>query len=78
MYRLNLILLSILLIISSICMAQNIQVITYNIRLNIAEDGVNAWPNRSKQVGPLLNFHKPARVALQESWIEKLEPLQTQ
>jgi endonuclease/exonuclease/phosphatase family metal-dependent hydrolase len=78
MQRIKLIFLASLLVVSSITRAQNIQVITYNIRLNTPDDGTNAWPNRSKQVGALLNFHSPDVFGLQEALIGQIEDLQAQ
>ena len=68
----------ILLFICNTIVAQNIQVITYNIRLNTPDDGINAWPNRSKQVAALLNFHEPDIFGLQEAFIGQIEDLQAQ
>jgi endonuclease/exonuclease/phosphatase family metal-dependent hydrolase len=67
-----------LLFICNAIVAQNIQVITYNIRLNTPDDGINAWPNRSKQVAALLNFHEPDIFGLQEAFIGQIEDLQAQ
>lgn len=57
--------------------AQNIRVITYNIRFNNPDDGVNAWPNRSSQVAALLEFHQADIFGLQEALIGQIEDLQT-
>jgi endonuclease/exonuclease/phosphatase family metal-dependent hydrolase len=78
MYRLKNIFLAALLCVSCSAIAQNIQVISYNIRLNTASDGINAWPNRNKQVGALLNFHGPDVFGLQEAFIGQIEDLQAQ
>lgn len=59
-------------------MAQNIHVITYNIRYNNSGDGVNAWPNRSKDVAALLDFHKADVFGLQEALIGQIEDIQKQ
>jgi endonuclease/exonuclease/phosphatase family metal-dependent hydrolase len=58
-------------------MAQNLRIITYNIRYNNAGDGVNAWPNRSDQVAALLDFHQAEIFGLQEALIGQIEDLQT-
>lgn len=65
-----------LLFATHFAMAQNLRVITYNIRLNIASDGINAWPNRSDQVAALLDFHQAEIFGLQEAKIEQIEDLQ--
>jgi endonuclease/exonuclease/phosphatase family metal-dependent hydrolase len=59
-------------------MAQNLQIITYNIRYNNPGDGVNAWPNRSKDVAALLDFHKADIFGLQEALIGQIEDIQAQ
>ena len=63
--------------ISNLIMAQSIQVITYNIRYNNPDDGINAWPNRSKDVAALLSFHKADVFGLQEALIGQIEDIQS-
>ena len=57
-------------------MAQNIRIITYNIRYNNPGDGINAWPNRSTQVAALLDFHQAEIFGLQEALIGQIEDIQ--
>jgi endonuclease/exonuclease/phosphatase family metal-dependent hydrolase len=57
-------------------MAQNIQIITYNIRFSNPADGINAWTNRSKEVIALLEFHQPDVFGLQEALIGQIEDIQ--
>ncbi|MBV5315315.1 MAG: endonuclease/exonuclease/phosphatase family protein [Prolixibacteraceae bacterium] len=57
-------------------MAQNIRIITYNIRYNNPGDGINAWPNRSAQVAALLDFHQAEIFGLQEALIGQIEDIQ--
>ncbi|MFH1194260.1 MAG: endonuclease/exonuclease/phosphatase family protein [bacterium] len=40
---------------------------TYNIRLDLASDGVNAWSNRKDNLVRLIKFHKADIVGLQEA-----------
>ena len=47
-----------LMLTVNFAMAQNLRVLTYNIRMNTPADGENAWPKRSNQVSALLDFHK--------------------
>lgn len=68
----------ILLLVSNLTMAQNLRVITYNIRLNTPSDGVNAWPNRSDQVSALLDFHQAEIFGLQEAFIGQIEDIHAQ
>lgn len=55
--------------------AQEMNVITYNIRYNNPGDGENAWPNRKEMVAQLLKFHEPDIFGLQEAMIEQIEDL---
>lgn len=59
-------------------LAQNIRVITYNIRYNNPGDGVNAWPNRSQWVGGLLDFYQADVFGLQEALIGQIEDIHQQ
>ncbi|RPD50269.1 endonuclease/exonuclease/phosphatase family protein [Hymenobacter sediminis] len=34
-----------------------LRVATYNLRLNVASDGINAWPNRKEMVKSLVRYH---------------------
>ena len=72
----NQIVVVLLLFASNLCMAQNLRIITYNIRLNTPDDGINAWPNRSDQVAALLDFHQAEIFGLQEAKIEQIEDIQ--
>ena len=67
-----------LLLASNLIMAQNIRVITYNIRFNNPDDGINAWPNRSNQVAALLDFHQADLFGLQEALIGQIEDIHAQ
>jgi endonuclease/exonuclease/phosphatase family metal-dependent hydrolase len=51
--------------------AQNIQhveltVMTYNIRMNTSDDGINTWPNRIGKVTGLISKQQPSVFGLQE------------
>lgn len=67
-----------LLLTSNLIMAQNVRIITYNIRYNNPDDGINAWPNRSSQVSALLDFHQADIFGLQEALIGQIEDIQAQ
>lgn len=62
----------------NLTIAQNIRIITYNIRLNTPVDGINAWPNRSSQVAALLEFHQADIFGLQEALINQIEDIYAQ
>ena len=68
----------ILIFASNIIMAQQINIISYNIRFNNPGDGVNAWPNRSSQVAALLSFHQADIFGLQEALIGQIEDIHAQ
>ncbi len=68
----------ILVFVSNLAIAQNVRVITYNIRFNNPDDGVNAWTNRSKDVAALLDFHKADIFGLQEALIGQIEDIKKQ
>ncbi len=48
-------------------LAQQMNVVSYNIRFNNPGDGVNAWPNRIEMVTGLLKFHEADIFGLQEA-----------
>ena len=52
-----------------------INVITYNIRLNVASDGINAWPNRKDNVKALVKFHDADILCVQEALPEQFDAL---
>jgi endonuclease/exonuclease/phosphatase family metal-dependent hydrolase len=67
-----------LMFICNIVMAQNLRIITYNIRMNTPSDGENTWPRRSNQVSALLDFHQADIFGLQEALIGQIEDIQAQ
>lgn len=67
-----------LILVSNLLSAQNIRIITYNIRYNNAGDGINAWPNRSQQVAALLEFHQADIFGLQEALIGQIQDIHKQ
>lgn len=54
---------------------QPINIITYNIRLNVASDGVNAWPNRKDNVKALVKFYDADILCVQEALPEQFDYL---
>jgi endonuclease/exonuclease/phosphatase family metal-dependent hydrolase len=70
------ILLVMLILAGNFAMAQNLRMISYNIRLNIASDGINAWPNRSDQVCALLDYHQAEIFGLQEALIDQIKDVE--
>jgi endonuclease/exonuclease/phosphatase family metal-dependent hydrolase len=60
-------LLSIVLFLAIACPAQELKVMTYNIRFDNPADGVNAWPNRKTRVFDLLKEYDPDILGVQEA-----------
>ncbi|MFO7622407.1 MAG: endonuclease/exonuclease/phosphatase family protein [Bacteroidales bacterium] len=49
--------------------------VTYNIRMNTPDDGINAWPLRKDIVAGLLKFHKADIFGVQEALPEQMDDL---
>ncbi|NJC28032.1 glycerophosphodiester phosphodiesterase family protein [Neolewinella antarctica] len=45
---------------------QGLRVMTYNVRLDVASDGENAWPNRKEFLATQIEFHAPDVLGTQE------------
>ena len=52
---------------------QTCKIISYNIRLDTEDDGVNAWPLRKERVVKLLKSYKPDVFGLQEAMFHQME-----
>jgi endonuclease/exonuclease/phosphatase family metal-dependent hydrolase len=50
-------------------------IITYNIRMNTPNDGVNAWPLRKEKVAGLLKFYQADIFNVQEALPEQMDDL---
>lgn len=70
----NLILL--LLLIPASLFAQQMNIVSFNIRYNTPNDGENAWPNRIEMASALLKFHDADIFGLQEALIGQIEDIQ--
>ncbi|MHC0440089.1 endonuclease/exonuclease/phosphatase family protein [Flavobacterium sp. 3-210] len=46
---------------------QNLKIMTYNIRLDVASDGENAWPNRKDYFASQIQFYSPDIFGVQEA-----------
>jgi endonuclease/exonuclease/phosphatase family metal-dependent hydrolase len=51
-------------------------IISFNIRYNTANDGINAWPNRVEMVTGLLRFHEADIFGLQEALFEQIDDIE--
>jgi len=54
---------------------QPLNIISYNIRLNVASDGVNAWPNRKDNVKALVKFYDADILCVQEALPDQFDDL---
>lgn len=52
-----------------------LRVMSYNIRLDLASDGANAWPHRREAVANLIRLREPHVIGLQEALPSQLEDL---
>lgn len=66
----------ILILLPATLFSQQMNVITFNIRYNTLNDGVNAWPNRIEMVTGLLKFHEADLFGLQEALHEQILDVQ--
>ena len=55
--------------------SQNLKVMTYNIRLDVASDGENAWPNRSNFLTSQIQFYSPDIMGVQEARPNQMDDL---
>ncbi|MFN2440613.1 MAG: endonuclease, partial [Chitinophagaceae bacterium] len=55
--------------------AQDLQVMTFNIRLNIAIDSLNAWPYRKDKVASQILFHDVHLLGVQEALHDQMVDL---
>ncbi len=59
--------LCLLFLINTDALPQSIRVMTFNIRLDIPNDGANAWNNRKDNFVSMIRFHKADIIGLQEA-----------
>jgi endonuclease/exonuclease/phosphatase family metal-dependent hydrolase len=56
-----------LLLVPITVISQQMNIISFNIRYNTPNDGINAWPNRIEMATGLLRFHEADIFGLQEA-----------
>jgi len=61
-----------LLLLAFAVEAQTVKVMTYNIRLDVASDGVNQWSNRTEKLPSLIKKYDPDLIGLQEAMHHQL------
>ncbi|WP_347838287.1 endonuclease/exonuclease/phosphatase family protein [uncultured Draconibacterium sp.] len=66
---------SLIFLFPIILTAQQINVLSYNIRYNNSNDGINAWPNRVEMVNGLLQFYEPDIFGLQEALFNQISDI---
>ena len=73
----NLILIFLIIAPASL-LAQQMNIVSFNIRYNTPNDGENAWPNRVKMVTELLQFHDADIFGLQEALYEQITDIENE
>nr|WP_294781762.1 endonuclease/exonuclease/phosphatase family protein [uncultured Flavobacterium sp.] len=63
----KLVLVFLLLLAGNSFFGQNLKIMTYNIRLDVASDGENAWPNRKDYFNAQIRFYSPDIFGVQEA-----------
>lgn len=61
-----------LLLLSIQAHAQRVKVMTYNIRLDVASDGINQWSNRTEKLPAVIKKYDPDLIGLQEAMHHQL------
>ncbi|WP_445453551.1 endonuclease/exonuclease/phosphatase family protein [Flavobacterium sp. 25HG05S-40] len=57
--------------------AQNLKLMTYNIRLDVASDGENAWANRKEYWASQVSFYEPDIFGIQEALPSQVSDIST-
>lgn len=57
--------------------AQTAKIMTYNIRLDVASDGVNRWDNRKEILAGQVKFYEPDFLGVQEALPTQMQYLKT-
>ncbi|NNT71194.1 endonuclease/exonuclease/phosphatase family protein [Flavobacterium sp. IMCC34852] len=66
-----------LLVFANTISAQKLKLMTYNIRLDIASDGENAWPNRKDYWASQVTFYTPDILGIQEALPHQVTDIKT-
>jgi endonuclease/exonuclease/phosphatase family metal-dependent hydrolase len=64
-----------LLVVTSISWSQNLKLMTYNIRLDVASDGLNAWSYRKDFMGEQIKEVNPDIIGFQEALPHQINEL---
>jgi len=60
------------------CYSQEVSLMTYNIRLDVASDGENAWPNRREKLVSQIQFYTPDIFGIQEGLPHQVKYIEDQ
>lgn len=71
----KIILLALLMVTAELFAQQPLHVMTFNIRLNVASDSLNAWPYRKDKLASQVLFHKAELLGVQEALYEQMMDL---
>ncbi|WP_185290252.1 endonuclease/exonuclease/phosphatase family protein [Chryseobacterium lactis] len=63
------------LMLSVLGFAQDLTVMSFNIRLNVESDKENAWPQRKQDVADLLTYYHPDYFGVQEALQEQMKDI---
>ncbi|MCG2793319.1 MAG: endonuclease/exonuclease/phosphatase family protein [Weeksellaceae bacterium] len=66
-----------LLFISNLHFAQDLKVMTYNIRLSLESDKENSWTNRKEDVLAMMHYYHPDYFGVQEAVPQQMVDLKT-
>ena len=55
----------------------NVRVMSFNIRLPVANDGINYWDHRRELVKTLVLYHEPDLIGVQEAFRRQLDEMTT-
>ncbi|MGM0865698.1 MAG: endonuclease/exonuclease/phosphatase family protein [Bacillota bacterium] len=53
-----------------------LKVMTFNLRVDVPQDGSNTWGNRAKKVTQLINNHQPAIIGTQEGLLRMIKDIE--
>ncbi|MFD2918273.1 endonuclease/exonuclease/phosphatase family protein [Terrimonas rubra] len=63
------------LVMTGMVAAQDISVMSFNIRLNTASDSLNAWPYRKEKLSSQVLYHAPQVLGVQEALPDQMNDL---
>jgi len=69
------VLMSTTLALPTLAAGPSLQIASYNLRLNLASDGPNAWPKRAEAVKALIRYHEFDVFGSQEGMPEQIDEL---